>query len=287
MRAWILCVLIVATAGAASPVVAESTSEQPLATTLARVGGYVRQYYGRAQRVVAEEDVTLQPLDANLSFQGFPRRVRNELRIDWDPTATDADDRARVVRTLVKTAGPSLFDPGEDDCADPQTLTPEPLAFLLPDSQSDWVFTPGKPATIDGRQTVTFEYVQRHPHPVEISGTDNCVFVDLSGRTKGRVWADPETGEVLRVDERLEGPVDIRVPRKFQKKVAPRIEYERQTSSVRYKPVRFTDPDETLLLPSSIEAMSVYRGRSVTRLRTTQEFSNYRRFVTETRVLGE
>ncbi|HVZ20828.1 MAG TPA: hypothetical protein VG871_07190, partial [Vicinamibacterales bacterium] len=286
MRAWSICVLIVTATGAAGAA-SDPAREQALATTLARVGAYVQQYYGRAQRVVAEEDVTLQPLDVNLSFDGFPRRVRNELRIDWDPTAADAEDRARVVRTTIKTGGPALFDPGEDDCADPQTLTPEPLSFLLPESQPDWLFTPAKPARIDSRQTVTFEYVQRHPHRVEVTGTNNCVFVDLSGHTKGRVWADPDTGEVLRVDEWLEGPVDIRVPRQFQKKVASRIQYERQTSSVRYKPVRFTDPDETLLLPSSIDAMSVYRGRSVTRLRTTQEFSNYRRFVTETRVLGE
>lgn len=255
-------------------------------STLARVSAYVEQYYGHAQSIVAQEDVTLQPLDSNLSFDGFPRRVQNELRIEWDPAAARPEDRARVVRTLVKATGPRLFSPGEEDCGDPQSLTPEPLSFLLPSNQPEWVFTPRGDSHVDGRPTVTFEYVQREPHKVVVTGKDNCVFVDLSGHTRGRMWADPENGEVLRVDEWLMGPVDINIPREFQKKVARHVVYERQTSSVRYKRVAFSNPDEMLLLPVSIDSMSVYSGDHVTRLRTTQRFSNYRRFVTETRILG-
>lgn len=261
-------------------------ADQDIAGTLTRIGAYVRDYYNRAQSIVAREDVIVQPLLSNLEYDGFPRRVQNDLRVEWDPSAADADDRARVVRSLVKASGPSLFDPGEEACGDPQSLTPEPLAFLLPDNQADWVFTPAGHGHMDGHETVTLEYAQRQPHPVVVSGKDNCVFVDLSGHTKGRVWADPQSGEVLRVDEWLTGPVDIKVPREFQKKTSPRVVYERQTTSVRYKLVTFTDPDESLLLPVSIDSMSVYRGDHVNRLRTTQRYSDYRRFVTETRVLG-
>lgn len=263
-----------------------SARAQDAASTLSRVSAYVEQYYSQAQSIVAQEDVTLQPLDSNLTFDGFPRRVQNELRIEWDPSAGNPEDRARVVRTLVKATGPRLFNPGEEDCGDPQSLTPEPLSFLLPYNQPDWVFTPRGDARVDGHQAATFEYVQREPHKVVVTGKDNCVFVDLSGHTRGRMWADPQSGEVLRVDEWLMGPVDINIPREFQKKVARHVVYERQTSSVHYKRIAFTDPDETLLLPVSIDSMSVYSGDHITRLRTTQRFSNYRRFVTETRVLG-
>lgn len=260
--------------------------DQDIAGTLSRIGAYVQEYYHRAQSIVAREDVSVQPLASNLSYDGFPRRVQNELRVEWDPSAPDPDDRARVVRSMVKAAGPSLFDPGEEACADPQTLTPEPLSFLLPDNQGDWVFTPAGQGHVDGHQTVSLDYVQRQPHPVVVTGKDDCVFVDLSGHTKGRLWADPDSGEVLRVDEWLIGPVDINVPREFQKKTSARVVYERQTTSVRYKRITFTDPDESLLLPVSIDSMSVYRGDHVNRLRTTQRFSDYRRFVTETRVIG-
>ena len=56
--------------------------------------------------------------------------------------------------------------------------------------------------------------------------------------------------------------------------------------------VKFSDPDEELLLPASIETLQVYSaayGRSVemrsSRLRRTQTFRHYRRFVTGSRIL--
>ena len=48
--------------------------------------------------------------------------------------------------------------------------------------------------------------------------------------------------------------------------------------------VSFTDPEETFLLPESIETLEMYRGELQSH-RTRQEFSNYRRFVTGARVV--
>src|SRR5689334_15977318 len=83
-------------------------ADQDIAGTHTRIGAYVRDYYNRAQSIVAREDVIVQPLLSNLEYDGFPRRVQNDLRVEWDPSAADADDRARVVRSLVKASGPSL-----------------------------------------------------------------------------------------------------------------------------------------------------------------------------------
>jgi hypothetical protein len=47
--------------------------------------------------------------------------------------------------------------------------------------------------------------------------------------------------------------------------------------------VSFTDPDETLLLPESIDLVTVIRGAQSHRKR--QSFSNYRRFVTAGRIV--
>jgi hypothetical protein len=55
--------------------------------------------------------------------------------------------------------------------------------------------------------------------------------------------------------------------------------------SIRYKPVAFADPDETLLLPASIDSVTVIRNSGVPRLRTTQTFANYRRYVTGGRLV--
>jgi hypothetical protein len=60
---------------------------------------------------------------------------------------------------------------------------------------------------------------------------------------------------------------------------------ERADSSIRYKLVTFTEPNEVVLLPESIEMMSLIRGSGSPRLRTTQRFSGYQRFVTGGRVV--
>jgi hypothetical protein len=52
---------------------------------------------------------------------------------------------------------------------------------------------------------------------------------------------------------------------------------------IRYKPVTFENPDETLLLPASIEQLALLHGAQSNR--KTQVFSNYRRFLTAGRVV--
>src|SRR5262249_33969973 len=77
------------------------------------------------------------------------------------------------------------------------------------------------------------------------------------------------------------GPFDIEVPESQRRKGAtPSLVLDRADSSIRYKLVTFTEPDEVVLLPESIEMMSVIRGSGAPRLRTTQRFTGYQRFVT-------
>ena len=52
---------------------------------------------------------------------------------------------------------------------------------------------------------------------------------------------------------------------------------------MRYKEVRFSDPEETLLLPESIDMVMVLRS-TLQSTRRTQVFSNYRRFLTASRI---
>ena len=254
---------------------------------VARLGRYVEDYYTRAQSIVTEETVVIQPLAMDLTGVGFPRRAVYELRVEWDPSAATADERAVAVRQLLKATGPPLFDPGEEECADPPSITPEPLAFLLPQNQREWSFVLGRPARLDGRSAMTLEYTRRESHPPHVIRDKDCLFTDLSGQTAGRLWADPSTAEIFRVDERLLGMVDVKIPKELQKRGTPKeVTYERLNSSVRYKRIPFTNPDEQLLLPASIETLQVHRSNSgSSRLRITQTFAKYRRFVTETRLI--
>ncbi len=257
------------------------------ADPVTRLGRYVEDYYTRAQSIVTEETVVIQPLALDLTGVGFPRRAVYELRVEWDPLAATADERAVAVRELIKATGPPLFEPGEEECADPPSITPEPLAFLLPQNQRDWNFVVGRPARVDGRSAMTIDYTRRDSHPPHVIRDKDCLFTDLSGQTAGRLWADPSTAEILRVDERLLGMVDVKIPKELQKRGTPReVTYERLNSSVRYKRIPFTNPDEQLLLPASIETLQVHRSNSgSSRLRITQTFAKYRRFVTDSRLI--
>jgi hypothetical protein len=62
---------------------------------------------------------------------------------------------------------------------------------------------------------------------------------------------------------------------------------ERADSTIRYRRVRFDDPGETVMLPASIETLTIVRNAGTPRFRTTQVFSDYRRFMTGGRVVRE
>jgi hypothetical protein len=58
---------------------------------------------------------------------------------------------------------------------------------------------------------------------------------------------------------------------------------ERDDLTLRYQTVAFTDPDEVVLLPESLESMTLLRS-GLQSIRRTDRFSGYRRFLTTGRV---
>ena len=72
----------------------------------------------------------------------------------------------------------------------------------------------------------------------------------------------PATYDVLRVERSLGGPVDVKVPALLQRRhhLASWVVIVRDDVTSRYKTVAFSDPDEVLLLPESIESLTVVRG---------------------------
>jgi len=62
---------------------------------------------------------------------------------------------------------------------------------------------------------------------------------------------------------------------------------ERMDTSIRFKPVTFKDPDETLMLPASASSLHITHGAGTPRLRTSVEYAGYRRFLTGARVVPQ
>jgi hypothetical protein len=80
--------------------------------------------------------------------------------------------------------------------------------------------------------------------------------------------------------------VDVTVPPDPKRRSMPeRVVVERLDSTIVYKRVDFSDPDESVMLPSSKQTVTVVRNSGTPRLRTTQTFRNYRRFITGGRIV--
>jgi hypothetical protein len=283
MSRCLLAALVVALLLAGRAAIGQSISADQ---TVARLSGYVEQYYSRAQSIVANESVTVQPIKRDLTIDGFARRLVYELRVEWDPSVSGDESPAKVTRQLLSVNGKPPREGDEPECTDPLSVSPEPLAFLLPDRRHKFAFTSAGIGRIDRRDVLMVDYRSLEQGAPKVEWTEKCITVNVVGRTRGRVWADPETAAIVRLDEQLTGMVDFPVPRKYQRfNAALYITLERSDTSIRYRPVVFSDPDEMLMLPAEITSSWIFRTPGSTGTRVTQSFSNYRRFVTAGRIL--
>ena len=272
---------------AAAPQAQRSDPTLPLTDTLVRVSDRVEQWYARAQSLVSLESVWIQPLRSDLTAIDFPRRLAYELRLAWDaPADGGALPEANVVRHLLTVNGRPPKPRDEAGCLDPKPVSTEPLSMLLPAQRDDYTFSVAGTARVDGRAALMIDYRSVAAGEPEITYTRDCISIELPGRSRGRIWIDSATYDVLRLDERLTGMFDFSTPREQQRRGAARnMTIERADSSIQYKQVSFVDPEETLMLPAAIETVTVIRGGSTQRNRITQRFSDYRRFLTGGRVV--
>jgi hypothetical protein len=259
---------------------------------LSRVGERIAEFYKRAQRVIVIETSRVQPIDLTYSSQGFARIVESELRVE--PGDGEMPGEARVVREVRKVNGRAPREKDKtnrDGCTDPNPLSTEPLAFLLPAHRSEYQFKAAGVAKDRDRPAfrIDFASVTRNSKLELIEdklGHDDCF--DWSGdiAARGRIWVDAESYDVLRVERNVGGPVDVRVPLRIQRRhnLDNRVVIMREDTTIRYRTVSFTDPDETLLLPESIESLSVLSG-GLQSTRRSQIYSDYKRFVGDSRVV--
>lgn len=271
----------------AAPLAAQSTAEGDLSAHMARIGQRVEEYFGRIQSLICRESVRLQPLRRDLMPDGFPRDLVYELQVEWVPSVDKVEPpQATIQRTLLTVNGRPPRPRDEPGCLDPKPVSPEPLAMLLPDRQSGFEFTAAGTARIDGRHAVMIDYRSVSTTKPTETWRDECVSVDLQSMTRGRIWVDADTGEVLRLDESLTGMYEFPIPVRLRRTSGPlSLAIERSDTTIRYAPVRFADPDETLMLPESIETLTVVRRAGTPQQRMVQTFSDYRRFMTSGRII--
>ena len=272
---------------------AQRTVHIDLEGVLDRAGARVAEYFARAQSIVCLEKVALQKLSLGFSADGPARFVESELRLSWEPSKEDPTPAvARTLRQVVRVNGHPPRKKDWNNCTTPEQEDSEeqPLSMLLPESRAKLSFEYDRREVIDGRDAVVIAFRERKLKPtVDVSlveDNENCISFDIDGGMRGRLWIDAETNDVLRLDKSLSGLVQIPLPRKAQRYgVTHEWTMERWDSSIRFKAVKFDDPAETLILPISSSTLQVTRGAGTPRLRTTTQYTSYRRFMTGARVV--
>jgi hypothetical protein len=297
-RASFRCLLVTATLVASASTIhtGAAQDQRDVGALLAHVSERVAAYYQHAQRLICVERSTVTPIGSDWRWQGFGRTVESELRLEVDGMIDGGGlSEPRVTRQVRRINGREPRDRDKVDrsgCTDPTPLSPEPLAFLLPERRDEYRFT----SVREGRERdraaliIDFASARQKGQPVLVEdehGHDDCF--DWKGpiQIAGRVWVDAATHDVLRVERRIAGPTDVRVPFAFQRKYgfsSSWVTIDRDDETIRYKQVEFSDPEEVMLLPESIESMTVLRS-DLQSVRRTQVFSDYRRFLTGGRVI--
>ena len=282
------------TLGSAVTVAAQDDAAD-LAAVLQRAGERVERYFTRAQSIVCREIVRWMPLTPTLVSAGFGRTVESELRLSWAPAddGTPANE-ARTIRELLRVNG---REPQKNDwrnCTDPeqQASEPQPLSILLPAQRGGFEFKLAGRARLDGRSAIMVDYKIRKRAAVTsslVEGRDDCVTYNIDGGTRGRVWIDADTYDVLRLDQALIGMVDIPLPKKITLPFngATYWTAERMDTTIRFKAIAFNNPDETLVLPVTMTQFRITRGAGTSRLWTTTDYTQYRRFLTAGRIVPQ
>jgi hypothetical protein len=247
---------------------------------LTRVADRVIAFYQRAQSIVCTETIVY---DAPDGATPSSRRLAFELRMSWEKADEGDVPEGKALRTLKTINGrPPRNDKDERRCLDPKPTAVDSLSFLLPQNQRELTFTyKGIGKVGDGRTGVIIEYAPTSKDKPKYEWHDSCFGIEAPTRTRGRVFVDRFSGDVLRVDETISGPLDVEVPRDEQRRSGNYAQYitlDRWDFSIRYKSITFRDPDEIVLLPDHIEYYSTLRGQP--RQRITHRFTDYQRFVT-------
>ena len=283
LRASVIGGLLLAASGAA-------LGQEPrfdLEATLARVGAQLERRYLRSQRIVSTEMVRVRSFTHDMWSNGSPRRLEYERRVEWGTSEEDGVPTVTVFRKLRSVNGREPQQRDVDACLTPRPEAEDPLSALLPVRQVEFEFSLGKVESIDGRQVARLDYLPLEEGLAEVTWDEDCVTISLPGRSRGEAWVDVESGDVLRLDERLTRRFEFREPEDRPRARPGWIALERADLSIRYQRVTFENPAETLMLPRSIERGWTLQGSGfVPRYYRSQQFSNHRRFVTDGRLVG-
>ena len=292
VRVWFRAIALVVAATATMTARQGGGREAEVAALLVRVGDSVARYFARAQSIVCLESVTLTPLGTGLGLDGLSRAVESELALAWDAADGEAATDVKMLRRVLRVNGrpPRPRDPR--DCTTPEQNATEaaPLSMLLPGERERYRFALAGMKRLRDGEALVVDFVEKARARVQsslVEGKEDCISYTVEGGSRGRIWIDPASYDVLRMEQHVGMMLDIPLPREMARRsnMYGSLTLDRADTTIDFAPVVFHDPDEVLVLPVSVTEVRETHGGGVARLRTTTEYSGYRRFLTGSRIV--
>lgn len=264
--------------------------DERLASILARVGQSVERYHRGIFSIAFTETFRSEELKKDMTPKKSKEFVYESVILRESLSDEDGDYFAETLRRL-KTVDGKPVKKGKDDGRPFVSTHAALLNFLLPNLRTLYQFSFEGEETLRGRKSLRVGMLRPgdgEPR-VEWKGTSFRVRAPM----RFTVWVDAESFAVLQVESRLAEAFEFDSPRVFSAGPFGRfgpsrhLRYVREDYTVRFRPVLFKDPEQTLLLPEYAEWITVIEGVNRPRRRTTLSFTNYRRFVSDVKVIEE
>lgn len=265
-----------------------AANDERLAIILARVGQSVERYHRGVFSISFTETFKSEELKQDMSPKKSKEFVYESVILRKSLSDEDGDYFAETLRRI-KAVDRKPVKKGKSDERPFVSTHGALLNFLLPKLQKLYQFSLEGEETLRGRKALRVSMLRPG------DGEPRVEWKGRSFRARApmriTVWMDAENGDVLQVESRLAEAFEFDSPRAFSAGPFGRfgpsrhLKYVREDYTVRFRPVLFKDPEQTLLLPEYAEWITVIEGARRPRLRTTLSFTNYRRFVSDVKVI--
>lgn len=262
---------------------------------LKRTGERVEEYLAGMFSISFTEVMRREPLKEAMTPKGKAKEyVFHNVVLRERRAGEGGDFYGKAVRRLRTVDGkkvkPSKQKEVLDKCGTPGSSYVDPLTFLLPSRLERFVFTYEGGETLRGRKVHRLGYLPREEQKPGTHNDHGCLYA--WGRYKGTVWIDAENFDVFQTSSRLLEEFDFEsepLIRAGFARFGPRRKFRflRSEYTTRFARVRFKDPEQELLLPESSESLNVIRNGREPRVRHTRAFEDYRRFVSDVKILED
>lgn len=287
MRTLSRTLTILSTAVALAAPALGQTPDPDLPTLLELVRERVKQTYIDLQKLAWTQTVREETLKEDRTQKEKPRESVYDMIIRLQP-AVPGDSGPpfyiRAQRDLKLVDGKPVkkkTEPVADNSGNMGSLL---FLLVTGDRAADYTFSYAGQGDLEGRRTlmVDISYPQKvEPRVVR----DFDIFrvrseFQITGVVfnEGRLWIDPDTYDVLRLDSRS-NPFEFSGGFMGKDKRTYAIEMTN-----RFKSMTFADPSQTLVVPESMEHIATMKGGKNPVIRTFYSFSDFKRFTGDVQI---